>query len=313
MKRFIKFIVRAILLVFVLANIVLAFHAYKLTHFYNTGEIEIKSEKEKTSWEHTKDMLFGLNATKVPNDFIPDSTIQKVYFKTIDSLKLSAWYFKADGISKGTVLLFHGHHANKSGVITESDNFRKLGYNTLLLDFRAHGESEGNATTIGFYEGEDVKLAYDFVKNKGEKNIILWGISMGAAAITKSINDYNIQPSKIILEMPYGSLLNAVEGKLNTMHLPQEPLASLLTFWGGTEHGFWAFNMKPTEFAKKIKCPVLLQWGKNDQRVTKKEIDEIYNNIATTKKLVVYDSSGHESLCGKENGKWVGEVKEFLQ
>jgi hypothetical protein len=59
---------------------------------------------------------------------------------------------------------------------------------------------------------------------------------MGAAAVSKAINDYPLQPSKIILEMPFGSLLEAAEGRIKIMKLPPEPLATLITFWGGTEH-----------------------------------------------------------------------------
>ena len=225
---------------------------------------------------------------------------------------MEALYIPADS-ALGTVCLFHGHGGNKSDVFKESEEFRKMRYNTLLLDFRAHGNSEGNTSTIGYNESEDVKLAYDLIKNKGEKNIVLWGISMGAATITKAINDYQLQPQKIILEMPYGSILQAGEGRIKMMHLPAEPLATLVTFWGGVEHGFWAFGMKPTQFAKKINCPVLMQWGANDPRVTKGEIDVIYNNILSAKKLVVYDSSAHESLCKKETEKWKKEVSDFLK
>jgi pimeloyl-ACP methyl ester carboxylesterase len=94
--------------------------------------------------------------------------------------------------------------------------------------------------------------------------------------------------------------------------LPTEPLALFITFWGGIEQGFWAFGMKPSEYAKKINCPVLLQWGKNDPRVSKVEINAIYNNIHGPKKLVVYNNCVHESFCDKENEKWVNEVKNFL-
>ena len=188
-----------------------------------------------------------------------------------------------------------------------------MGYNTLLIDFRAHGNSGGNTTTIGYFEAEDVELAYNFIKNKGEKNMVLWGISMGAATITKAISDYALQPNKVILEMPFGSILNAAEGRIKMMQLPSEPLATLITFWGGAEHGFWAFSMKPAKLVKKINCPVLLQWGKNDPRVSKEEIDMIYENITAPKKLVVYDNAGHESLCKNENDKWVTEVETFLK
>ncbi len=313
MKKWIRILLRTIIVLFVLGNLMLALHAYKLTHFYDVAEIDIIPENEKTSWDRAKDILFGLNTVKKPSSHKADSSFEKIILETADKLKLEALYLTTDSAVKGTVVLFHGHHSNRLGVLGESEMFRKMGYNTLLPDFRAHGNSEGNTCTIGYEEAEDVKLAYDYIKNKGEKNIILWGISMGAAAITKAVNDYQLQPKKIILEMPYGSLQDAVEGKLSTMHLPKQPLASLLTFWGGAEHGFWAFNMKPTEYVKKINIPVLMQWGKNDPRVTKKEIDEIYNNILSAKKLVIYDNCGHESLYTKENDKWLKEVNDFLQ
>jgi uncharacterized protein len=189
-----------------------------------------------------------------------------------------------------------------------------MGYNTLLLDFRAHGNSEGNTCTIGNYETEDVKLAYEYIKTKAEKNIVLWGISMGASTITKAIHDLHLQPQKVILEMPFGTIEDAVKGRLKIMGLPAQPFATLLTFWGGAEHGFWAFSMKPQEYVKKIHCPVLLQWGKNDPRVSRSEQDILFRNTASNdKKFVLYENTGHESICKSEPVKWNAEVSAFLK
>jgi len=303
MNKLLKFFLRSILVLFILVNIVIALHAYKFTHFYDSAEA---APQQKAAA-----ILFGINAFKQQNA-AADSADQKVILTTADHLKLEGWYSAANN-AKGTVCLFHGHGGKKSGTNAEAAAFRKLGYNTFQLDFRAHGSSQGNTCTIGYYESEDVSLAYDFIQSKGEKNIVLWGISMGAATITKAINDYRLKPNKIILEMPFASIVKAAEGRIKMMGLPAEPLARLLTFWGGVEHGFWAFNMQPAEFAKKIDCPVLLQWGANDPRVSRQEVDDIYNNINTTKKLVVYDNSAHESLCKKEKEKWVDEVSSFLK
>lgn len=311
MNRLIKFVGRTLILIFIVVNIITAFHAYKFTHFYDHADLN--SNHNKNGFSKLKDVLFGIDMPKKPSILPKNDSAEWVYLTTKDSLKLQGWYIKNRKSAKGTVILFHGHGSNKAAIIAESDDFNKLGYNTFLLDFRAHGNSDGNVTTIGYYEGEDVKLAYDYIKGKGENNIILWGISMGAAAITKSIYDYNLQPSKIILEMPYGSILKAAEGRIKMMHLAAEPLATFITFWGGVEHGFWAFNMNPESFAEKINCPVLLQWGAKDPRVTLGEIETIYANIHTKKKLVIYDAAAHESLCEKENVKWVTEITEFLQ
>lgn len=311
MNRLTKVLLRSLLIVFILLNVITAFQAYKFTHFYNAGEITVKHDKN--GWDKTGEILFGINVEKRPNTILADATFETIYLTTKDNIKLQGWYLKTDSAAKGTVVMFHGHGSTKSAIIKESEAFRKMGYNTFLLDFRAHGSSGGNTTTIGYYEAEDVELAYNYIKSKGEKNMVLWGISMGAATITKAVSDYALQPNKIILEMPFGSILKAAEGRIKMMQLPGEPLATLITFWGGAEHGFWGFGMKPTEFAKKIKCPVLLQWGKNDPRVTRDEIDMIYANIEAPKKLVVYENAAHESLCKNENDKWTAEVQSFLK
>lgn len=313
MKFLFKTLLRIVVISFILVNIIVAFHAYKFTHFYDPDKVSIKKPAEKTGWDRTKEAFFGINAVKQRNTIKPDSAFRTVYLKTKDNIKLEAWYLATDS-ARGTVCLFHGHGGTKSGVMTEADMFRKMGYNTLLLDFRAHGSSEGNTCTIGYNESEDVKLAYDYIKTKGEKNIVLWGISMGAATITQAIKDHSIEPQKVILEMPFGTIEDAVKGRIKMMGLPAQPLSTLLTFWGGTENGFWAFGMKPRENAARIKCPVLLQWGRLDPRVSLNEEEKLFSNISNpNKKFVVYESAGHESLCKKENAKWIMEVASFLR
>jgi hypothetical protein len=307
-----KRILKVLLVLFLLLNIVTAFHAYKFTHFYDRAELTVKKQSDKSGWDITKELLFGINAVKQQNSVVPDSAFQTIYLKSSTCPRLEAWYITVVN-PKGTVCMFHGHGGTKSGIFEESIAFRKLGYNTLLLDFRAHGNSNGNTCTIGYQESEDVKLAFDFIKARGEKNIILWGISMGAAAVSKSIYDYHLQPSKIILEMPFGSIKEAAEGRIKMMGVPAEPLATLITFWGGVEHGFWAFNMRPSQYVKNINCPVLLQWGRKDPRVTEHETNEIFQNISTNKKFVIYENCGHESLCKKENEKWTNEITAFLK
>lgn len=312
MKKLLSRILKTGIVLFAVLNIVVVFHAYKFTHFYNAGEVEIKNPANKTGWDKTKEILFGINALKRVNE-VPDTVYQKIILTTKDSIKLEAWYTTVDS-AKGTVCMFHGHGGSMGGNNKEAAAFRSMGYNTFQTDFRAHGNSGGNTCTIGYDEAEDVKLAFDHIKNKGEKNIVLWGISMGAATITKAVHDYNIQPNKIILEMPFGTIKDAVKGRLKLMGLPPQPVASLLTFWGGTINGFWAFNMQPQEYAKKIACPTLLQWGLNDPRVSRAEEDAVYSNLGTTnKKLVVYETAAHESLCKKEKEKWEKEVTAFLK
>ena len=307
MKKFFNIFI----FIFLAVNTISAFHGYKFTHFYDIGQVEVKAKADKNIWDKTKDILFGFNAVKKKNQ-VPDFTFENVVLITHEHLKLAGWYVKTTHSKKGTVLLFHGHGGRKSSILREAQAFRSLGYDTFLLDFRAHGDSEGNTSTIGWFESEDVRLAYDFVKSRNESNLILWGTSMGAAAITKSIYDSQLQVAKVILEMPYASLKNAASAKIRVLGLPVEPLATLVTFWGGAEHGFWAFNMEPLEFVKKITAPTLLLRGRKDMRVSAEETNAIFENIGHEKKLVVFEESDHDSICKQEYSKWLTTVSNFV-
>ncbi len=317
MKKLFKQVLLILLFLFVFINVIAVFQAYKLTHFYdriNNKNVPLQKPETMSGWQKTKAILFGVNSYKQAITTTPAHPYQTFHTTTNDGIILEGWYVQKDS-AKGTVILFHGHANTRSAVVTEANNFYNFGYNVCMVDFRGHGNSQGNICTIGYNESADVKAAYDYVAAKGETNIVLWGISLGAATITKAMTDYTqIQPSKIILEMPFADLPDAVKGRLRLMHLPPQPLATLLTFWGGTEQGFWAFSLKPSDYVKNIHVPVLMQWGKKDIRVTSDETKEIFQNLSSAQKeLVVYDNSGHESLVKNEPGKWNATVKAFLE
>lgn len=312
MKRMLRISLRVIIILFVIINILAVVHSYKFIHFYNPGEVTVKDNDKKNFWDHTKDILFGFNNVKEVNILKPDSAFETVYLTTGNGLKLEGWYVPVTH-PVGTVALFHGHGDKKSDVLPEAYAFMKMGYNIFLLDFRASGSSEGHTCTIGYNEAEDVKLVYDHLRKRGEKYLILWGMSMGAATITTALERYNdCKPQKVILELPFSSMERAIKAKLRLMGLPQEPTAALLSFWAGVETGFWVFDHKPSEYVKKINCPVLLQFGKNDLRVTTQEREDIIANLPPPKKVVIYDLCGHESLLTKEPAKWLASVSSFL-
>jgi len=312
MKKILRRLLYTVLVLFVLLNIMSAFHAYKFTHFYDDQSLQRVKPEQMGFGAKAQAIFLGVKYPKSVNTLIPQIQYETVRLKTKDKLQIEAWHCTQES-AKGTVILFHGHGSSKSKVLPEAMAFYRLGYNIFLVDFRAHGGSEGNICTIGYEEAEEVKLAYDYVGKK-EKNIILWGISLGAATITRAIYEYDLKPGKVILEMPFGSLLEAVKGRVRTMGLPAQPVSSLLAFWGGVEQGFWAFGHNPCEYAARIKCPVLIQWGREDKRVTESEEKCILNAIPSKeKKLVVYEHCGHQSLFANETDKWEKEIKQFLK
>ena len=290
-------------------NIVAFLHAYKFTHFSESKSEKTKSPEKLSTLEKVKTLFFGVNNPKPKNTKFPTQKFQIIKLKS--NKEIECWLVKNEK-PKGTIVLFHGYGGEKSSMIDKSDEFIKQGFNTLLVDFMGCGNSEGNQTTIGYKESEEVKTVFDYLTQNGEKNIYLFGTSMGAVAIMKCINDYKIEPKGIIIECPFGSMYQTVCARFHKMNAPTFPMAGILLFWGGIQNGFWGFSHNPTEYAKKITCPTLLLYGQKDKSVSRKEIDEIYKNLNGKKTLNTYKETGHENYLIKNKTEWNKNITEFI-
>lgn len=290
-------------------NIVAVFHSYKFTHFTDSKSAKTKNPNKLTSGEKLKILAFGISNPRPENKEVPTQDYETIKLKS--NRVIECWSIKAAN-SKGTVILFHGFGGDKSSMLDKSEVFLELGYSTFLVDFMGSGGSEGSQTTIGFLEAEQVKTCFDYLTKKGEKNIYLFGTSMGAVAIMKSIDDHGLAPKGIMLECPFGSMYDTVCARFKVMNAPTFPMAGLLVFWGGIQSGFWAFGHKPTEYSHNIKCPTLLLYGATDKRVSRNEIDAIFNNLPGQKKLKIYQDAGHENYLTKYKNQWTQDVQEFL-
>lgn len=307
-KRWLKRILWTSFAAFLLVNMIAAIHAYKLTH-YSRAVAEKTEMNDKGFWAN-----IGLALTGVDNPRPENSVLPGVPFETLvieSNVKTECWKIEADS-SVGTVIICHGYGGSKSSMLDKANEFLKMNYSVLLVDFMGSGGSEGDQCTIGYFESEQVKSCYDYLVNEGEENIVLFGTSMGAVAIMKSISEYEISPHAIILECPFGSLYQTVCARFGMMNIPSFPMAGLLTFWGGAENGFSSFDHVPTEYAMKIKCPVLLMHGEKDPKVGREEIDAIYNNLPGPKQLVTFKDAGHENYLTKSYSIWKESVAGFL-
>jgi alpha-beta hydrolase superfamily lysophospholipase len=296
-------------MVFVLLNCVAYLHAYKFTHFDTTSTVKTKDDEQLAFTEKLKTLALGVNNPRPVATQLPTQAFETI--KLSSNKQIECWLIKANN-AKGTVILFHGYGGEKSGMLDKATVFLKLGYTTLLVDFMGSGGSTGNQTTIGFYESAEVKTTFDYVKSTGEKNIILFGTSMGAVAILKAEHDYKLNANKLIIECPFGTMLQTVKARFTIMHLPSFPMANLLVFYGGFQNNFNAFNHNPTEYAKGVKCPTLLMYGEKDNKVSRNEIDELFLNLSGTKQLNTYPLAGHENYLINYKDKWTQDVSKFL-
>jgi dipeptidyl aminopeptidase/acylaminoacyl peptidase len=115
-----------------------------------------------------------------------------VTLETADGLKLAAWYVPAIDTSvpaadAPTILLTHGLLENKRSMLHLVPWLHNAGYNVMLFDFRGHGQSAKQPTTIGRKEVLDVQAALDWLEAEGVgERVGGLGMSLGAAALVNT-------------------------------------------------------------------------------------------------------------------------------
>lgn len=304
----------ALLLQLILINISAALYAHKLTHLNtptaDTWTTPVADNIIAKTWR----LFTGPTLYKQVFTDTPRFSYSDVRLKTTGDLVIDCWYSKPDSTAHGTVIMVHGLMGSKNKLIQEGRAFLDMGYNILMIDLRAHGKSEGSSISLGYREAEEVKLAYEHIKNGGEKNIFLYGTSLGAVVIIKAVSDHKLEPAGIIIEMPFLSLQTHLEGRARMFGFPEQPFAFLTTFWIGIEKGFNGFKHNVARYAKDIHCPVLMQYGAKDELVLKKETDAIFTAIASAKKkIVIYDDAKHQLFLLKDPATWLRETELFLK
>jgi alpha-beta hydrolase superfamily lysophospholipase len=299
-----------------LLNVVAYMHAHAMTHFTPSGS-RTQNPEDLSKWQKVKVLFGGVSIPRPVNDTDPGRLglpFEVRHLRTGDGLNLEGWYIPPpDAASRGLVTLFHGYSAGKASLLREARAFHELGYGTFLVDFRGSGGSDGNETTIGVAEAEDVACTWEYVRAQWPNQpVVLFGQSMGSAAILRAVAVRDVRPDALVLESPFDQLLSTVKNRFGSMGLPAFPLAHLLVFWGGVQHGFSGFRHNPVEYAAAIPCPTLLMHGTKDVRVTPAQMQTIFDALAGDKRLEVFDNVGHSSYVAAQPEPWRKRVSEFL-
>ncbi len=288
--------------------------ARAMTHFASGGErtrpIEAMSLPEK-AWT----VLTGVHVPRPINTHTPLDVGLQYDVHTISFQgggALEAWHIPGDP-SQGVVLMFPAYAESKESLLAEAAAFHEMGYSALMVDFRGVGGSSGDDTTLGIREAKDVARAVEYARQMwSNRPVILYGVSMGAAAILRAIAAEGIAPDAVILESPFNRLLDTVRNRFSAMGLPQFPGAELVVFWGGAQQGFDGFAHNPVEYARSVKRPTLLMHGERDPRVTVEQAKEIYEQLSGRKEFVSFPGAGHESLIANAPEMWKENVSRFL-
>jgi alpha-beta hydrolase superfamily lysophospholipase len=309
-RRLIKRVWLATCLILVLMNVVAVVHAWKFTHFSLSEIPKISSPEALSLAGKLKALAFGVQNPKPRSAQKPETPYEVLNLQS--NVQLETFHMPVTE-SKGVVLIFHGYGSEKSSRLAQAAYFNSLGYAAILTDFMGSGNSEGSQTTIGYLEAENVHTVFNYAKTR-YKRVILYGNSMGAAAVLRSISRLGLRPAAVVAECPFGSMQQAVENRFANMGVPAFSMAYLLTFWGGVVNGFNAYSHNPAAYARDVQIPVLLMYGAQDVNVSRAETDAVFRSLGSScKVLKIFPAAGHEDYLKQDAESWKQAVAAFLE
>jgi dienelactone hydrolase len=189
------------------------------------------------------------------------------------------------------------------------DKFLERGMASFIYDGPGQGECTIREIFVTAENHMDAALAvYEWLAQHphiDKDRIVLWGISMGTY--------FGLQAAAALGDRLRGTAVTFVchePGMNGLMDMSAPSFKMRFMYMAGydDEDKFDAFKEKFTlhPYVGRIRCPVLIQAGEDDELSPIEFTDELVAKIAPPKKFVVYEGERH-AVCGNNPSSYLGE------
>ncbi len=229
---------------------------------------------------------------------------QDVELLTEDHVRLSAWYTPSKNGS--VILVAHGYGDKRS------EDFYALfvshGYGVIAWDFRAHGKSQGEFSSLGYYEMLDAKAALDFVlAQPGVEHVGAWGGSMGAVTMIRAAAHYP-EIEALVADSPFVSLQEEMD-----LRVPFPILRGLIRYFAERQSGVTLDQVRPVDDIALISPrPVFLIQGLGDGMVPLDSAQRLYDAAGEPRQLWLEQDVPHLNMYAYYKTRYTKRVIKFF-
>ncbi|GBG96928.1 alpha/beta hydrolase [Lactococcus termiticola] len=233
-------------------------------------------------------------------------------------LKLDAWYVPATVATNKTVIVVHGFRQDKSAMRQYGELFHQLGYNVLMPDNRAAGDSQGKFISYGYKDKTDViAWAKMLTQQNSQVHITLFGLSMGAATVMMASDQPDLPSSvkNIIEDCGYSSVWSEITYQgWSGYHVPAFPIVYSVSAENAIRQGWFFQQASSTSALAKDKLPILLIHGGTDTYVPTKMVYENYKAVkkGTPKELLIVKGAAHARSFETDPTLYRSTVSKFM-
>jgi len=243
---------------------------------------------------------------------------EEVTFRAADGVALKGWLVKPVHLRPRApaIILCHGLGANKSDFTELAALLARRGYFVLLFDFRAHGESGGRWSSLGYHEQKDVAAARDFLMSRQEidgKRIGIYGFSLGGAtAVLVAANTNTF--AAVVADSAFTSLRDQARDAITGFyHLPAFPFLPLALLGYSLYFQISVDVVSPVAVIAKISpVPVLIIAGEGDRLIPAANGRKLYAAARDPKELWIISGADHGGTLAAAGSAYEKRVGEFF-
>lgn len=242
---------------------------------------------------------------------------EECFIQSHDGLKLHGTLIPAREKSGRTVIAVHGYRSSGTAFAGICPFFHELGFNILLVDNRAHGESEGRYVGFGCLDQDDCLGWIDYIVRRygAQSEILLYGVSMGGSTVllTAGRGDLPAQVKAVVSDCAFTSAWDVFRHVLNhSYHMPSFPVLYAGDLLCRKLAGYGLRDCSTLERVRTARVPVLLMHGKNDTFVPTQMSRDNFEACKEPKKLVLIPDAGHGSAYYAHPEEYERAVREWI-
>jgi fermentation-respiration switch protein FrsA (DUF1100 family) len=229
---------------------------------------------------------------------------QEVELVTEDSIRLAAWYTPPQ--NGAVILVAHGYGDKRTEHYYTL--FASHGYGVIAWDFRAHGKSEGEFSSLGYYEVLDARAALDFaLAQPGVEHVGAWGGSMGAVTMIRATAQHP-EIEALVADSPFATLDDEMD-----LRVPFPVLRALIRFFAERQSGVRVSSVRPVDDIARISPrPVFLIQGMGDGMVPPDSAQRLYDAAGEPRQLWTEDGVPHLNMYAFYKTRYTKRVIKFF-
>ena len=195
-----------------------------------------------------------------------------------------------------------------------AEPYRKAGWNILVVDQRAHGNSEGKYSGMGWLERKDILAWMRLLEERFHTEaVLLHGVCIGAACATYvAANPASLPLLKgIVVDGLYYSFHEVFRARFHTNNKPIFPVLIEIEMLIKRHTGIDIQKIGPYRSIKNVQVPVLFIHSKEDVSSLPKFVPGLYDSCPTEKTLVWMDHGAHSHLRAVNRERYDEVVTAF--